>query len=65
MDLGYCNELQVIISRWVACQWSGLGLGYESIRMESYATGATMLLLPRISGSYDKAEEFRNRRTWH
>lgn len=57
MDPGYGNELQLVISRWVACQWSGLDLGYESIRMESYATGATLLLLPRISGKNDKAEE--------
>lgn len=48
MDPGYGNELQLVISRWVACKWSGLDLGYESIRMESYATGATLLLLPRI-----------------
>ncbi|KFY70122.1 hypothetical protein V499_09444 [Pseudogymnoascus sp. VKM F-103] len=33
--------------------------------MESYATGATQLLLPRMSGKHDKAEELRNRRAWH
>lgn len=48
MDPVYGNELQLVISCWVACQWSGLDLGYESIRMESYATGATQLLLPWI-----------------